>query len=75
MDVVVSIYVQTAFRENKQAATLIRSKCFPGCLSATANHEDEIQELLELGVDAAYNIYGSAGEAFAKHICDYQNSN
>ncbi|NWK55713.1 cation:proton antiporter [Verrucomicrobiaceae bacterium N1E253] len=59
-------------QENKQAASLIRKQGFPGCLSATASHEDEIQELRDLGVDAAYNIYGSAGEAFANHICTYQ---
>lgn len=59
-------------RENKQATSLIRSIGFKGCLSATASHEDEIQELKELGVDAAYNIYGNAGEAFANFICAYE---
>lgn len=59
-------------RENKQAARLLRSLGFTGCLSATASHEDEIQELTELGVDAAYNIYGNAGEAFANYICAYE---
>ena len=58
--------------ENKQAAQLIRSMGFTGCLSATAQHDDQILELNELGVDAAYNIYGNAGAAFANFICKYE---
>lgn len=59
-------------RENKQAAKLIRSMGYEGCLSVTASHEDEIQELRELGVDTAYNIYGNAGTAFADFVCKYE---
>jgi len=58
--------------ENKQAATLIRSIGFKGCLSATTHYEDEIEELRELGVDAAYNIYENSGAAFADFICRHE---
>jgi glutathione-regulated potassium-efflux system ancillary protein KefC len=61
-------------RENKQAAKLIRAIGYEGCLSATASHEDEIQELNELGVDTAYNIYGNAGTAFANFVCKYESA-
>jgi len=60
--------------ENKQAVKLIRAIGYQGCLSATASHEDEIQELRELGVDTAYNIYGNAGEAFANFVCKYEST-
>lgn len=60
-------------QENKQATRLIRSMGFTGCVSATVSHEDEIEELNTLGVDAAYNLYGNAGEAFANYICAYQS--
>lgn len=59
--------------ENKQAAALVRSTGFKGCLSATAHHDDQIEELNQLGVDAAYNIYGNAGAAFANFICAHES--
>lgn len=57
--------------ENMQAAELIRSLGYSGCLSATAHHEDQIIELNEVGVDTAYNIYGNAGAAFASYVCSF----
>lgn len=59
--------------ENKDAARLIRGLGFTGCLSATAEHQDQIDELTALGVNAAYNIYGNAGTAFADFICAYNH--
>ena len=42
---------------------------FAGRIAATAQYDDEVDELKEAGAHAAYNIYAEAGYGFAEHVC------
>ena len=37
-------------------------------VTATAKHDDEVQELKENGVDAAFNLYAEAGQGYADFV-------
>lgn len=52
---------------NAQVATIgqIKEQGFKGRIAATAKYPDELEELKELGVDAAFNIYAEVGAGFA----------
>jgi hypothetical protein len=52
---------------NAQVAAIkqTRKYGFKGQIAASARYPDELQELQELGVDAAFNIYAEAGTGFA----------
>ena len=54
-------------RANLAAAQQVRSKGFTGTIAATALFDDEIQDLEQAGVDAAFNFYNEAGLGFANH--------
>jgi predicted Kef-type K+ transport protein len=56
-------------RENLFAAQQLRSMGYRGKLSAIAKYPDEVEALLEAGVDAAYNLYAEAGSGFASDVC------
>ena len=51
-----------------RAARLLRKKGYKGKIAATAKYADEIEELQENGVDAAFNLYAEAGAGFASHV-------
>jgi len=37
-------------------------------VAATAKHDDQVQELREHGVDAAFNLYAEAGQGYADFV-------
>lgn len=39
-------------------------------LAAMAQHDDEVQELREAGVQAAFDLSSEAGEGFARHALE-----
>jgi predicted Kef-type K+ transport protein len=39
-------------------------------VAATATYEDEVQELLDGGVDVAFDLYSEAGQGFADFVCE-----
>lgn len=51
-----------------RAAKLLRRQGFKGKIAATAKYADEIDDLQENGVDAAFNLYAEAGAGFASHV-------
>nr|WP_086940814.1 cation:proton antiporter family protein [Thaumasiovibrio occultus] len=53
---------------NALALTQIKELNFKGRVAAIAKYPDEAQELLEMGADAAFNIYREAGAGFARHV-------
>ncbi|PKF50526.1 cation:proton antiporter family protein [Enterovibrio nigricans] len=57
---------------NSQANTIameqIQQLGFKGKVAAIARYADELEQLQELGVDAAFNIYREAGSGFARHV-------
>lgn len=41
---------------------------YQGTIAATAMFDDQVEELKQLGVHAAYNFYAEAGTGFAEHV-------
>jgi hypothetical protein len=55
---------------NLTAIEEIRRLDFNGKIAATAQFDDEVDELKEAGAHAAYNVYAEAGYGFAEHVCE-----
>lgn len=51
-----------------QAVTRIRAIGYRGPITAVAKHEDELKQLEQVGVRAAFNFYAEAGAGFAAHV-------
>ena len=64
----VAILAMPNHTENMYAAEILASQNFTGLVSATARFDDEVAELKEAGVDAAFNFYTEAGIGFAEHV-------
>ncbi|WP_455234789.1 NAD-binding protein [Thiogranum longum] len=58
------------FSENLFAARQLRDIGYTGKLAAIARYPDEVEQLRQAGVDAAFNLYAEAGAGFADHVCD-----
>jgi len=56
-------------RENLYAARQLRDAGYAGKVAAVAKYADEIEELKQAGVHAAFNLYAEAGAGFAEHVC------
>jgi predicted Kef-type K+ transport protein len=54
--------------ENLFAIQQLGKSAFKGKVAATVKYDDQIDELIRAGADAAYNIYGEAGAGFAEHV-------
>lgn len=57
-------------RETLATARLLRHAGFTGVLAALARHDDEVRELREAGVEAAFNLSDEAGVGFARHALE-----
>lgn len=44
---------------------------FSGIIAALADHDDEVKELKERGIQFPFNFYNEAGVGFADMICDF----
>jgi Trk K+ transport system NAD-binding subunit len=53
---------------NVHAAESLTAGGFDGVVAATAQFDDELKELRELGLDTAFNLYAEAGNGFAGHV-------
>jgi glutathione-regulated potassium-efflux system ancillary protein KefC len=53
---------------NRHAAETLRRTGFQGVVAATATFDDEVKELMALGVDSAFNLYNEAGAGFARDV-------
>ncbi|MBD1559132.1 cation:proton antiporter [Vibrio sp. S9_S30] len=60
---------------NQLALNQLQRKKFKGQIAAIAEYSDQLEELTELGVDAAFNIYNEAGSGFARHVCEQLKPN
>ncbi|WP_341658853.1 cation:proton antiporter family protein [Vibrio sp.] len=58
---------------NQIALEQLKQRGFSGQTAAIAAYSDQIESLLEEGVDAAFNVYREAGTGFARHVCDQLN--
>jgi predicted Kef-type K+ transport protein len=54
---------------NMRAVEELKSRKFKGMITATAQFDDEVEELKQAGVHAAFNLYAEAGFGFAEHAC------
>jgi predicted Kef-type K+ transport protein len=57
-------------QENSYAAEQLKALGYQGKIAAVAKFPDEIQQLEEAGVHAAFNLFAEAGAGFADHVCD-----
>jgi hypothetical protein len=55
---------------NMTAVALLTEMKFAGSIAATAKFDDEVEELIEAGVHAVFNLYAEAGYGFAEHVCE-----
>ncbi|SDH65716.1 transporter, CPA2 family (TC 2.A.37) [Vibrio xiamenensis] len=60
---------------NQIALEQLKRRAFKGQIAAIAEYPDQVDELMESGVDAAFNIYREAGSGFARHVCDQLSPN
>ncbi|GAL32890.1 putative glutathione-regulated potassium-efflux system protein KefB [Vibrio maritimus] len=60
---------------NQTALELLQAKQFKGQVAAIAAYPDQLAELEEMGVSAAFNIYSEAGSGFARHVCEQLQPN
>ncbi|MGL6315963.1 cation:proton antiporter domain-containing protein [Vibrio sp. WXL103] len=58
---------------NQTALEQLQRKNYQGQIAAIAEYSDQLEGLLENGVDAAFNIYQEAGSGFARHVCEQLN--
>jgi len=56
-------------RANLNAVKELSKRKYGGMVAATARYDDQIRELKEAGVHAAFNIFAEAGFGFAEHVC------
>ncbi|CAE6890296.1 cation:proton antiporter family protein [Vibrio sp. B1FLJ16] len=54
---------------NQTALEQLQRRNYKGQIAAIAEYPDQLDGLLEQGVDAAFNIYNEAGSGFARHVC------
>jgi len=52
---------------NMRAVEELKSRGFNGLIAATAQFDDEVEELKQAGVHASFNFYAEAGFGFAEH--------
>lgn len=60
---------------NQIALSQLQHRNFKGQIAAIAEYPDQLESLLECGVDAAFNIYNEAGSGFARHVCQQLQPN
>lgn len=58
------------FYSNKNTIHQLKKIGYTGMIAATAKYDDEVEQLTEMGVNLAYNLYSEAGVGFANHVCD-----
>lgn len=58
---------------NHTALEQLQKIGFSGQIAAIAEYPDQVNSLVESGVDAAFNIYREAGSGFARHVSERLN--
>ncbi|TKG21898.1 potassium transporter Kef [Vibrio breoganii] len=60
---------------NRFALEQLRLRGYQGKVAAIAEYQDQVEQFIELGADAAFDIYREAGSGFARHVCDTLSPN
>jgi len=58
------------FESKLHATKALKKRGYPGNIAAVAHFDDEVQPLLDAGLDTVFNMYSEAGAGLAAHICD-----
>lgn len=58
---------------NQSALEQLKARSYQGQIAVIAEYPDQVVEMTQNGVDAAFNIYNEAGAGFARHVCDKLN--
>lgn len=61
------VLAMPSHKAHLDAIETLKRHDYGGVVIVSAKREDEVKELRTKGVDAAFNLYGEAGEAFARH--------
>jgi predicted Kef-type K+ transport protein len=51
----------------------LKKRGYAGQITASVRYEDEVSELKQAGIDAAYVLYEEAGVGFADHVCQHMD--
>jgi hypothetical protein len=51
----------------------LKQRGYDGQITASVRYEEEVAELREAGIDAAYILYEEAGVGFADHVCQHMD--
>jgi len=57
-------------KSNLYALERLKAINYEGQIAATAKYDDQVQELIQAGIDSAYNLYTEAGIGFSDQVCD-----
>lgn len=57
-------------KSNLYAIKRLKAIHFDGIIASTANYQDELKELKDLGIQLTFDLKTEAGVGFANHICD-----
>jgi len=55
---------------NQIALEQLHKRNYQGQIAAIAEYPDQLDNLIEKGAHAAFNIYREAGSGFARHVCE-----
>jgi hypothetical protein len=55
---------------NLHAAETLKRHGYQGIVAAIAKFDDEMKQLLSVGVHTAFDLYSEAGAGFADHVCN-----
>ena len=55
---------------NLHAAETLKRHGYQGVVAAIAKFDDEMKQLLSVGVHTAFDLYSEAGAGFADHVCN-----
>lgn len=61
------LLTMTKHQANLAAARHLVDLGFPGQITAIAQFDDQVEELLKAGAHVAFNFYNEAGLGFAEH--------
>ncbi|MDD2819276.1 MAG: cation:proton antiporter [Candidatus Nanopelagicales bacterium] len=62
------LLTMSSHEANVAAVELLRERGFVGKIAATSTFPDDAQDLRNLGVDLAFDVYAEAGAGFAAHL-------
>jgi glutathione-regulated potassium-efflux system ancillary protein KefC len=60
-------------RASAFAIRQMKQRGYTGQITASVRYEEEVADLRDAGIDAAYVLYEEAGVGFADHVCKHMD--